>query len=255
MDCRAALTQHHRVTRARISVEELLLRHRAINEDQLAHAIDEQKKLGGDVGRILVDLGFVSEALLLRAQAHQLGIPLVDPVKNPPPLELTQCLPVLIAERFLVIPVGGNAETRLLRIATSSPGDTKATAEIARLTGYRIELAAATSQSIEQAIRVSYYGESQAAEAPAEAEGHAEGAHPDIEPEPDHHHELGDLRGRLAKAEQQLSNQQYAAALARIERLEQIAENDHHALNVLGQVLLDIGAITREELKRRLART
>jgi len=37
--------------------------------------------------------------------------------------------------------------------------------------------------------------------------------------------------------------------------LEQIAENDHHALNVLGQVLLDIGAITREELKRRLTRT
>jgi hypothetical protein len=264
MDWRAALTQHRRVARVRISVEELLMRHRAINEDQLARAVEKQKRLGGDVGRILVDLGYVSEELLLRAQAHQLGIPLVDPVKNPPPIELTQCMPVLIAERFLVIPVGGNAENRLLRIATSSPGDAQAAGEIARLTGYRIELAAATSKSIEQAIRVAYYGESESdiGGSGSAGEGRSASARsigddtpPEIEPEPEHQNELQDLRGRLAKAERQLSNQQYAAALARIERLEQIAENDHHALNVLGQVLLDIGAITREELKRRLTRT
>lgn len=220
------------------------MRHRAINEDQLARAIDQQKKKGGDVGRILVDMGYVTEELLLRAQAHQLGIPLVDPVKNPPPEELTACMTAIVAERFKVIPVGGNAQNRLLRIATSAPNDAEAIAEIARMTGYKIELAAATTKSILQAIQVAYHG----FEIQPEAEPPPEEI-PEVEPEPDARHELEELRKR-----QLLSNQQYAAALARIERLEQIAENDHHALNVLGQVLLESGAITREELKRRLAR-
>ena len=244
MDCRDALTQDRDVARAKISVEELLMRHRAINEDQLLRAVEQQKKKGGDVGRILVDMGYVTEELLLRAQAHQLGIPLVDPVKNPPPPELTQCMTAIVAERFKVIPVGGNAANRLLRIATSAPNDAEAIAEITRMSGYRIELAAATSKSIAQAIRIAYYGEEPAPPPPPEPE-----EVPEIVPEPDAHHELQELRKR-----QQLSNQQYAAALARIERLEQIAENDHHALNVLGQVLLETGAITREELKRRLGR-
>jgi hypothetical protein len=252
MDCGPGLSQHRRVTRARISVEELLLRHRAINEDQLERARDEQRRRGGDVGRRLVDLGYVSEPLLLRAQAHQLGIPLVDPVKNPPPDLLIHCLPVQIAERFQVIPVGGNPETHLLRVATSSPGDSEAAAALSRMTGYRIELAAATAKSIEVAIRIAYYGEAQSADEPQRPKAPAEEAHPELEPEPDPQLELHDLRVRLGKAEQQLSNQQYAAALARIERLEQIAENDHHAINVLGQVLLEIGAVTREELTRRL---
>jgi hypothetical protein len=248
MDCRAALTQDRHVARARISVEELLMRHRAINEDQLARAIDQQKKKGGDVGRILVDMGYVTEELLLRAQAHQLGIPLVDPVKNPPPEELTACITAIVAERFKIIPVGGNAQNRLLRIATSAPNDADAVAEIARMTGYRIELAAATTKSILQAIQVAYHGFEIQPEAPPPAEEIPEA---EVEHLPD---ELQELRKRLAKTEQQLSNQQYAAALARIERLEQIAENDHHALNVLGQVLLESGAITRDELKRRLLR-
>ena len=73
-----------------------------------------------------------------------------------------------------------------------------------------------------------------------------------VEAEPD---ELGELRARVARLEKMLSNPPFAALLARLERLEQIAESDHHALNVLGLVLLDSGLLTREELKKRLGRT
>ena len=232
--------------RARITVEELLMRHRAITEEQLQRARDEQKRLGGDVGRTLVDLGYVSEELLLRAQAHQMGLPLVEPARTLPPPELIQGLPVQLAERFLVVPVGGNLAHRILRVATCAPGNAEAVTELARATGCKIELAVATAKSIEQAIRAAYYGEQ------------PEEAHPEIHPEPEPagvpDQGLGELRARLDKAEQQLGNRQYAAALARIERLEQIAESDHHALNVLGQVLLEVGAISREDLKKRLAR-
>jgi hypothetical protein len=234
--------------RPHITIEELLLRHRAIDEDQLARARNLQKKTGGDLGRVMVDLGFVSEELLLRAQSHQLGIPLVDPLKDPPAEELTRCLPVALAERFRVIPVGGNPAGLYLRIATSSPGDTAAVAELAKLTGFRIELAAASSKSIKKAIRRAYYGEGAPPDPPPPEEL------PELQPEPDLHHELQEMRKLLAAFERRLTTPEYAALMARVERLEQIAENDHHALNVLGQVLVDIGAIPREELKKRLSR-
>jgi hypothetical protein len=249
MDCAPPLSQDRHVPRARITVEELLLRHRAITDEQLDRARDEQKRHGRDVGRALVDLGFVSEELLLRAQAHQLGIPLVDPVKDPPPLELVQSLPRSIAERFGVIPVGGNVEGRLLRVATSAPGDAQAIADLSQLTGFRIELAAATRRSIEEAIVAAYSGPR-----PSPALSGPDELHPEIESLPDPQAELHDLRRRLDVAERQLNNRQYAAALARIERLEQMAETDHHALNVVVQVLLEIGAVSRDELKRRLSR-
>jgi type II secretion system (T2SS) protein E len=247
MDCASALAQDREVARPRISIEELLLRHRAINEEQLERARAEQKRRGGDIGRALVDLGYVSEELLLRAQAHQLGIPLVDPVKDPPPMELVQCLPRSIAERFMVIPVGGSVESRVLRVATSAPGDALAMADLSRMTGYQIELAAATRQSIKEAIAAAYSRRQQEV-APEEP-------HPEIEPLPDPAVELHDLRLRLDAAERQLSNRQYAAALARIERLEQMAETDHHSLNVVVQVLLEIGAVTRDDLKRRFSKS
>jgi hypothetical protein len=229
-----------------ISVEELLLRHRAINEEQLEHARNEHIRTGRDVGRILVDLGFVGEDLLLRAQALQLGIPLVDPIKTPPSAELVRCLPLALAERYRVIPVGGSRETGLLRLATCSPAETDVFNLISRATGYKIELAAARAKTIEQAIRIAYHGE----QPPPEAQKEPVPEAAPVEPRDD----LRELRERLSRAETQLSNQHYAAALARIERLEQIAESDHHALNVLSQVLIESGAISREDLKRRLAR-
>lgn len=240
MDGTARMSQDRIVAapQKRISIEELLLRHRAVTDTQLERAREEQRKSGGDLGRILVRLGYVSEDLLLRAQAHQLGIPLVDPAKNPPSESFARFIPLQVAQRLRVIAVGGNLETRLLRVATSAPGDTAAVTELTRATGCKIELAVATSRSIEAAIQTAYFHE---AEPP-----------PSPEPELD---DLQDLKKRLARAERQLSSREYAAALARIERLEQIAENDHHALNVIGQILLEVGAISREELKRRLARS
>src|SRR5258708_26868555 len=91
----------------RMTLEELLLRHNAISEEHLDQAREEQKKFGGDLGRILVDLCYVSEDLLMRALAHQLAIPLLNPEQQPPPIELVQAFPLHLCERFGVILVQG----------------------------------------------------------------------------------------------------------------------------------------------------
>ena len=227
----------------RVSVEELLLRHRAIDEDQIRKAKEQQKKVGGDLGRVLLELGYVSEELLLRAQSHQLGIPLVNLEQSPPPRELAHALTEPLCKRFGVIPISGNLETKLLRVATSQPGNVERLAMLGQSSGFRIESAAATSEQIEKAIRAAF--------STGEPDPAPEKPPPEIHPEPE---EIADLRERVSRLEKIITNPQFAAILSRVERLEQIAEKDHQALNVLGQVLLDLGFITREELKKRLGR-
>src|SRR5205085_11737683 len=123
LDGRAMPGEDRRMARQRIPVEEMLLRHRAIDEDQLRAARDAQRQRGGDLGRVLLELGYVSEELLLRAQSHQLGIPLIDPAQSPPPRELAQVLGEKLCKRFGVIPVSGNLDAKLLRVATSAPAN------------------------------------------------------------------------------------------------------------------------------------
>jgi len=63
------------------------------------------------------------------------------------------------------------------------------------------------------------------------------------------------VRARIQELEKTQSNPQFAALLARVERLEQIGEGDRKALKVLSEIILEQGFITREELRARLLKT
>jgi hypothetical protein len=217
-----------------MTLEELLLRHRAIDEDQLSRAREEQARLGGELGRVLLDLGYITEELLVRAQSHQFGIPAVKPDKETIPPELLSAFPAHLCEKFGVVPVGGNLANKMVRVATASPGNAELLASLAHESGFHIETAVATAASIERAIKRAYYGE----EVP-----------PEIEPEAD---DAGDLRARVEQLERSLDNPQVAALLARIERLEQVAEADRRGLRALCKVMIDLGFISDEELMKRL---
>jgi hypothetical protein len=217
-----------------MTLEELLLRHRAIDEGQLSRAREEQARLGGELGRVLLDLGYITEELLVRTQSHQLGIPAVKPDKETIPPELLRAFPAHLCEKFGVVPVGGNLANKMVRVATASPDNAELLASLAHESGFHIETAVATAASIERAIKRGYYGE----EVP-----------PEIEPEAD---DAGDLRARVEQLERSLANPQVAALLARIERLEQVAEADRRGLRALCKVMIDLGFISDEELMKRL---
>lgn len=343
-----------------MNLEDLLLRHGAIDKDQLDRAHEEQRKWGGDLGRILVELGFINEELLMRAEAHRLGIPAVNPAAHSLSPDLVRALPVQLCERFGIIGVQVDEATKRLRVATNDPGNAAFLTQIGEVSGWRVEAAAATASSIETAIRRNYYGEdsraapasvpgfsaaagpapiefappapapdAQAAQAPAAAPAPAgrsavlrkrepateapadlaaeappepaaepaaeaptepateappepaadPAAEPAAEPPPEpaaeaavappetaaHYEplprrrggapalsELDALTSRVEQLEQMLSNPQFAAILARLERLEQLAETEGQALRIIGQVLVEQQMITREEFVRRM---
>ncbi len=64
--------------RKRVRVGELLLEQKLINEQQLKTALAEQNRSGRRLGRVLTDLGMVSEQAFHEALAKHLQIPFMD---------------------------------------------------------------------------------------------------------------------------------------------------------------------------------
>ncbi len=62
----------------RIRLGDLLVEHKLISEGQLIAALDEQKKSGHKLGRVLVENGYVKENDVLNLLSRQLNVPFVD---------------------------------------------------------------------------------------------------------------------------------------------------------------------------------
>ena len=217
---------------ARVSLEELLLRHGAITQEHLEKAKQEQRTIGGDIGRVLVDLGFITEDLLIRAWAHQLGISRVAPDTMSLGEDLLQAIPVHVCERFGIVAVGRDPRTNALLVATNDPTNPEHLRAIALAVGGDVLPLAATADSIERGIRRHYYGEQpgaaseSAADDPFREEGGGAVTHPD-----------------------------FAALVARLEQLEQQTRSREAqilaVLRAIGDILVERGVVTREEYLRR----
>jgi hypothetical protein len=269
------MEQRPRSAPIRLKLEDLLLRHGAITPKQLAQAQQEQKKWGGEIGRIMLDLGFISEQLLVRALAHERGIPTADPANDPLSEEIVKALGVQLCERFGVIAVGGDLDKKVLRVATSNPTNAGDLKQIASISGFRIEPAAATEDSISKAIRKFYYGDesrlprhlqekvsdrgieigtekaSDAENAPISAKQMGE---PDILVARIERLEQA-LRPLKEQISQPLTNPHLAALIGRLEKLEQFAAQELVAMGALVDLLTEKGVIERADhaqaMKRR----
>ena len=68
----------------RIRLGELLVRAGVLDEYKLNAALAEQQRWGGRLGRVLVDMGFVSEEILVKALSKQLAVPVAQSGTLPP---------------------------------------------------------------------------------------------------------------------------------------------------------------------------
>ena len=57
---------------------ELLVRSQLITDDQLAQAIEDQKKQGGRLGSCLIKLGFIQDDELASFLSKQYGVPSIN---------------------------------------------------------------------------------------------------------------------------------------------------------------------------------
>jgi len=152
-------------------IGERLIARKLISQEELERGLEIQKERGEKLGKILLDLGFLSARDLMTVLSEQLQVPLVT-IEGPP---LVTPETEALAPRFLrqvkALPVGLNDSA--LRLAMADPLDVETIRAVESVTGLKVQPLLANEQEIADAID-KYMGERARTESEAEAVGASE---------------------------------------------------------------------------------
>ena len=137
-------------------IGQLLLEKGLITHEQLEHALNEQQKSNGLLGRILVDLGFVTEADILSTLGAQTGMPAADLSKTNIPPEVLERVSAPIAKVYKIIPV--KMEENILYIAMADPLNINVLDDLRFMLECEVRGMVSNEKDIGEAI-AKYYGE------------------------------------------------------------------------------------------------
>ena len=140
--------------RKRIRLGDLLLEKKLISEQQLKEALDEQRTSGRKLGRVLTDIGAVSEAELHSCLATALQIPFVDLAQFALDPKIVTKLPETHARRHRALVLQEDARGYLVGMA--DPTDLFAYDELARVLGKPMRLALAKEAALLRTIDLVY---------------------------------------------------------------------------------------------------
>jgi MSHA biogenesis protein MshE len=140
--------------RKRVRLGDLLLEKKLISEQHLKQALDEQRRSGRKLGRVLVDIGAVSEADLHSCLATSLNIPFVDLAHIALDHKIVTKLPEAHARRHRALVIKEDARGYLVCMA--DPTDLFASDELARVLHKPIRLALAKEAALLKTIDMIY---------------------------------------------------------------------------------------------------
>ncbi len=107
-----------------IPLGERLLEKGVLSEDQLRIALVEQESNPGEpIGRVLVKLGFVTESTIRDVLSETKGAQSVDLTNISVDPTAVNMVPLDIAKRYNVFPIGYDEENNILSIAAANPDD------------------------------------------------------------------------------------------------------------------------------------
>ena len=137
---------------------EMLIRAGLIDNDQLSSALAYQTRWGQPLGATLVEMGFVEEAELLPALAHQLGTPMARLSGKRLSPELLALVPRDLAERSRLVPLflEGEGVRKTLHVGVEDPTNVAILDDLAFRTGLRIKAVLVASSELSDALRRGY---------------------------------------------------------------------------------------------------
>jgi type IV pilus assembly protein PilB len=127
-----------------------------VNRDQVHEALQFQKQKGGQLGRILVDLGYVEEPDLNIALAAQRGLEMIKLDGLEIAAEAIAAVPAQIATSNKVLPIEYNAATKRLVVAMASHDNFRALDDLRTLMGYTVVAKIADPDLIDKALSKYY---------------------------------------------------------------------------------------------------
>ena len=151
--------------RKKIRVGDLLVEAGAITEDELQQALAHQKEHGGRIGNVIMELGFISQDLLITVLTTQMGIDYIELKACKLDEEILKLVPESLVNKYKAVPIGfDEMNPNILRVAMADPMDINAIDDISIAANIQVEPLLALEDDIIQTIG-KYYSNAQAMEA------------------------------------------------------------------------------------------
>ena len=138
-----------------------------LRESQIQEALQLQKKHGGLIGQLLIELGHANSAQIARALAEQAGLEWADVSKAPPEKAALALVDGSFAHTFGVLPTA--VQGRTLVVAISDPLNTAVLEDLRFTTGLEVRGVLGDPAAIKAAVLAAYGEEGTLSDAIAEA--------------------------------------------------------------------------------------
>ncbi len=119
---------------------DLLIEKGFVTPDQLRIALIEQKRQNEPLGKMLVQLGFIAEAVMRDVLGDQLGQESIDLSKAVPDREAIKLIPKTHAEHYHLLPIDYDQERKILTVAMADTFNVVALDQTVALLGSGIEI-------------------------------------------------------------------------------------------------------------------
>lgn len=236
---------------ARKRIGEILVQAGVLDGEGLKTALVEQRRWGGPLGRILIDMKLIKEEALVSALSQQLNFPTVDLDKIDVPADVIALVSGELTAQHRMMPFKRTG--KFLDVAMSEPTNLGIIDELRIRTQLNVRPYLAGPKMIERAI-TRFYGEvlvdEQDTPPPASARATSTGRYKVVPPEtpagqrPVPRHQYGQPS---ASRDQEIRSLQ-----DRISQLEALVSRDEDVLRKVLGLLVDKGIATREEILERL---
>lgn len=107
--------------RLRMRLGDLLVHEGILTEQQVEHALQEQRSSGRKLGNVFIDLGYIEEKRLLEFLAHQLNLDLIDLGERRLDANVARLLPEVQARRHRALVLDADKDRAL--VGMSDPAD------------------------------------------------------------------------------------------------------------------------------------
>ncbi|TNF56825.1 type II secretion system protein GspE [bacterium] len=136
---------------------QILIERGLITPDKLDVALKEQSALGKKerIGKILINLGFISEQALLKALSYQLGITYLPFSEFPKVIPENSYPTVKFMKQYKIVPIG--SDENFMKVAMSDPLDKYALDALQIFSGKSLDLYISSEKDIMEAID-QYFG-------------------------------------------------------------------------------------------------
>ncbi|MEN6371507.1 MAG: ATPase, T2SS/T4P/T4SS family [Armatimonadota bacterium] len=140
---------------ARKDLGEVLVAKKIITAEELAQARDAQRSAPGDIGRIIIDLGFATDKEVIKAKAEVSGMQFVDLSTQKIDESIATSIPERISKQHKLIAIGKVGGKMI--VAMSDPGNPMALQDVRLVVGgAQIMTVLATEDDVDDAIRRIY---------------------------------------------------------------------------------------------------